>query len=165
MKHIAPLVALAFLAAGPTVAQTPKATKRDLPKKDTRSLGMPWETEYGYAQGLKQDGTVWLSGQVGHDEHGTVAGDMETQMRQAYANIRKLLAGFGLTMNDVVDETLYVRDNATAYAARQKLGREVYPDPMQVPSTMIGVTALNLPALLVEIKVVARQPTTRELPR
>lgn len=121
---------------------------------------MPWEAEYGYAQGLKQDGTVWLSGQVGHDEHGVVPTDMEAQMRLAYANIRKLLAGFGLTMNDIVDETLFVLDNATAYAARQKLGREVYPDPMQVPSTMIGVAALNLPALLVEIKVVAKKPNT-----
>ena len=128
------------------------------PKKETLSHGMPWEAEYGYAQGLKQDGTVWLSGQVGHDAQGTVAGDMEAQMRQAYANIRNLLAGFGLTMNDVVDETLYVLDNSTAYAARQKLGREVYSDPMQIPSTMIGVAALNLPDFLVEIKVVARKP-------
>lgn len=93
---------------------------------------------------------MWLSGQVGHDEHGTVASDMATQMRHACANIRKLLAGFGLTMNDVVDETLYVLDNATAYAARQKPGREVYPDPMEVPSTMIGVAALNLPPLVGE---------------
>ena len=41
---------------------------------------MPWETEYGYAQGLKQDGIVWLSGQVGHDENGAIAPDMETHM-------------------------------------------------------------------------------------
>ncbi len=125
---------------------------------------MPWEAEYGYAQGLKQDGIVWLSGQVGHDEQGNVANDMETQMRQAYANIRKLLAGFGMTMADVVDEVLYVLDNESAYVARQKLGREVYPDPMQVPSTMIGVARLNMPALLVEIKVVAKKtsPTSQE---
>lgn len=126
--------------------------------KQTQGLGMPWEMQYGYAQGLKQDGTVWLSGQVGHDEHGTVAHDMETQMRQAYANIRTLLAGFDMTMADVVDEVLYVLDNDAAFAARQKLGREVYPDPMQVPSTMIGVARLNIHTLLVEIKVVARQP-------
>lgn len=130
----------------------------DTNKKETRGLGMPWEAQYGYAQGLKQDGTVWLSGQIGHDEQGIVADDMETQMRQAYANIRKLLAEFDMSMVDVVDEVLYVLDNDTAFAARQKLGWEVYPDPIQVPSTMIGVARLNLPALLVEIKVVARKP-------
>lgn len=130
----------------------------DTHKKETQALGMPWEAQYGYAQGLKQDGTVWLSGQIGHDEQGTVSGDMETQMRQAYANIRTLLAGFGITMADVVDEVLYVLDNDTAFAARQKLGREVYPDPMQVPSTMIGVAKLNTPDFLVEIKVIAKKP-------
>lgn len=132
----------------------------DTNKKETRGLGMLWEAQYGYAQGLKQDGTVWLSGQIGHDEHGAVADDMETQMRQAYDNIRKLLAEFDMSMADVVDEVLYVLDNDTAFFARQKLGWEVYPDPMQVPSTMIGVARLNLPALLVEIKVVARKPNS-----
>lgn len=126
-------------------------------KKETRGHGMPWETEYGYAQAVKVGDTVWLAGQVGHDEHGAVAGDMEAQMRQAYRNSEKLLVQFGLSMADVVDEVLYVLDNAAAYAARQKLGREVYPDPMQVPSTMVGVARLNLPELLVEIKVVAKQ--------
>jgi enamine deaminase RidA (YjgF/YER057c/UK114 family) len=33
-----------------------------------------------------------------------VTGDMETQMRQTYANIQKLLTGFGMSMADVVDE-------------------------------------------------------------
>ncbi|MBC7923999.1 MAG: RidA family protein [Ferruginibacter sp.] len=127
-------------------------------KKDTQAHGMPWEAQYGYAQGLKQDGTVWLSGQLGHDEHGTVVGDMETQMRQTYANIRKLLVGFDMTMGDVVDEVVFVLDIDTAFTARQKLGREVYPDPMQVPSTMIGVAGLGLPDALVEIKVVAKKP-------
>lgn len=77
-------------------------------------------------------------------------------MRQAYANVHQLLAGFGLSMDEVVDEVLYVLDNEAAYAARQQLGREVYADPRRIPSTMIGVRALNLLELLVEIKVVAK---------
>ena len=158
MEIMATIIAITCLATVAAWAQTKQRKQMDKQKKQTQGLGMPWETQYGYAQGLKQDGTVWLSGQVGHDEHGTVAHDMETQMRQAYANIRKLLAGFNMTMAEVVDEVLYVLDNDAAFAARQKLGREVYPDPMQVPSTMIGVARLNMPALLVEIKVVARKP-------
>lgn len=129
-------------------------------KKDTQAHGMPWEAQYGYAQGLKQDGTVWLSGQLGHDDQGTVAGDMETQMRQTYVNIRTLLTRFDMTMADVVDEVVYVLDINTAFAARQKLGREVYPDPMQVPSTLIGVVGLGLPTQLVEIKVIAKKPNS-----
>ena len=90
-------------------------------KKETPGFGMPWEAQYGYAQALKLGDTVWLSGQIGYDEHGNVAGDMETQKRQAYANIQQLLAGYDMSMADVVDETLYVLDNDAAFAARQLL--------------------------------------------
>lgn len=160
MKTIRALLALTFLTTVPALAQTKKSTKMKTQKKETQANGMPWETEYGYAQGLRQDGTVWLSGQLGHDAHGVMVGGMEAQMRQAYANIEKLLAGFGLTMGDVVDETLFVLDVSAAYAARDKVGREVFPDRMQVPSTLIGISGLGLPDALIEIKVVAKKPTS-----
>ena len=62
--------------------------------KETASLGMPWEKEYGYSQAVKVGDTIYVSGQVSHDDNGNVVspGDMEAQMRQAYANIRKVLA-------------------------------------------------------------------------
>ena len=55
--------------------------------KETKSLGMPWEKEYGYAQAVKVRDTIYLSGQVSHDDEGNIVGlkDMETQIRQAYA--------------------------------------------------------------------------------
>jgi 2-iminobutanoate/2-iminopropanoate deaminase len=61
--------------------------------KETKSFGMPWEKEYGYAQVVKVEDTIYLSGQVSHDDKGNIVGrgDMETQMRQAYTNILKLL--------------------------------------------------------------------------
>jgi 2-iminobutanoate/2-iminopropanoate deaminase len=126
-------------------------------QKEAQGLGMAWEPVYGYAQGVKVGDTVWLSGQAGHDEQGVFADDVEAQMRLAYANIQKLLAGFGMSMSDVVDETLYVLDNSAAAAAREQLGRVVYPDRMQVASTMIGVAQLNYPSMLVEIKVIAKK--------
>jgi 2-iminobutanoate/2-iminopropanoate deaminase len=62
--------------------------------KETKSLGMPWEKEYGYAQTVKIGDTIYVSGQVSHDDKGNIVGhwDMEAQMRQAYTNIQKLLA-------------------------------------------------------------------------
>ncbi|WP_046243323.1 Rid family hydrolase [Hymenobacter terrenus] len=129
----------------------------DTQNRETQGLGMEWEAQYGYAQALKQDGTVWVAGQFGHDEQGTLASGMEAQMRQTYRNIQYLLEGFGMTMADVVDEVIYVLDTKEAFAARQKLGKEVYPDPMQVPSTMVGVSGLAQPKQVVEIKVVAKK--------
>lgn len=123
--------------------------------KETQSLGMTWETEYGYAQAVKAGGTVWLAGQVGHDDKGELAQGMEAQMIQAYANIKKLLTGFDMTMDDVTEEVLYVLNGQDAYVARTKHGREFYKDPMQVASTLITVNGLALPNQVIEIKVVA----------
>ncbi len=126
-------------------------------EKEAKGLGMPWETEYGYAQAVRAGDTVWLSGQLGHDDKGVLADGMEAQMRQTYANIRTLLSAYGLTMDDVTEEVVYVLDVQAAFLARKKLGREVYPNPMQVASTLIGVVGLALPGQLVEIKIVARK--------
>ena len=126
-------------------------------EKETQSLGMPWETEYGYAQAVRAGNTVYLSGQLGHDDKGELAEGMEAQMRQTYANAIKLLNGYGMTMADVVEEVVYVLDTQAAFLARKKLGREVYPDPMQVASTLIGVVGLAIPGQLVEIKIVAQK--------
>ena len=38
--------------------------------KETMSLDMPWEKEYGYAQAVKVGDTIYLSGQVSHYEGG-----------------------------------------------------------------------------------------------
>jgi 2-iminobutanoate/2-iminopropanoate deaminase len=51
---------------------------------------MPWEKEYGYAQAVKVGDTIYVSGQVSHDDKGNIVGrgDMEVQMRQAYKIFR-----------------------------------------------------------------------------
>ncbi len=62
--------------------------------KEAKSLGMPWEKEYGYSQAVKVGDTIYLAGQVSHDDEGNVLGegDMEVQMRAAYHNVEKVLA-------------------------------------------------------------------------
>ena len=126
-------------------------------EKETQGLGMPWEREYGYAQAVKVGNTVWLSGQLGHDDNGVLALGMEAQMRQTYANIQKLLAAYGMTMENVVEEVVYALDSHAAFVARKNIGKEVYPDPMQIASTLIGVVSLALPNQLVEIKIIAKK--------
>lgn len=87
-------------------------------EKETQSLGMPWEKEYGYAQAVKAGNPVWLSGQLGRDDKGVLAEGMEAQMRQTYANAEKLLSGYGMTMDDVVEEVVYVLDTLAAFVKR-----------------------------------------------
>ena len=42
--------------------------------KETMSLGMPWEKEYGYVQAVKVGDTMYVSGQVAHDDNGKIVG-------------------------------------------------------------------------------------------
>lgn len=90
--------------------------------KETMSLGMPWEKEYSYSQAVKVGDTIYVSGQVSHDDAGNIVGrgEMEVQMRQAYANIQKLLAKYGATIENIVDEILFVTDIDAAFAAAVK---------------------------------------------
>ena len=126
--------------------------------KETKSLGMPWEKEYGYAQAVKVGETIYLSGQVSHDEEGNIVGlsDMETQMRQTYANIQKVLSQYGATMDNIVDEVLFVTDMDSAFAAAVKCRREVFSTTPVVASTIVQIQRLAFPELMIEIKCVAK---------
>jgi enamine deaminase RidA (YjgF/YER057c/UK114 family) len=68
-------------------------------KKEIFNMGMPWEAGYGYSQAVKVGDTIYVSGQVDHDEAGKVLypGAMERQMRQAYTNVKRVLAHLRMT--------------------------------------------------------------------
>jgi len=130
------------------------------------NFGVAWEGLYGYVQGVQVKDTIYLSGQLSHDRSGALVApapldgagkpanfeQMEEQMRQTYRNAVELLAEFGATLDDVVEETLYVLDVDAAFAAAGKVRKEVYgADQPQVASNLIGVSRLAFPAQLVEI--------------
>ena len=125
--------------------------------KETKSLGMPWEKEYGYAQAVKVGDTIYVSGQVSHDDKGDIVGrgDMEVQMRQAYANIQNVLAQYGVTMENMVDETLFVTDMDAAFAAAVKCRQDVFSGSPVVASTIVQIQRLAFPELMIEIRCVA----------
>ena len=127
-------------------------------KKESKSLGMPWEKEYGYSQAVKVGDTIYISGQVSHDDEGKIVGrgDMEAQMRQAYANIQKMLEQYGATMDNVIDEVLFVTDMNTGFAAAVKCRQEVFSDQPVVASTIVQIQRLAFPDLMIEIKCVAK---------
>ena len=126
--------------------------------KETKSLGMPWEKEYGYAQAVKVGNTIHVSGQVSHDDRGNIVGlrDMEAQMRQAYTNIQKVLAQYGATIDNVVDEVLFVTDMDAAFAAAVKCRPEIFSGTPVVASTIVQIQRLAFPELMIEIRCVAK---------
>ncbi len=126
--------------------------------KEAKSLNMPWEQEYGYSQAVKVGDTIYLSGQVSHDDEGNVLGegDMEIQMRAAYANVGKMLAQYGASIENVVDEILFVTDMEAAFGARVKMKDEVYSGAPVVASTIVQIQRLAFPPLMIEIRCIAR---------
>jgi len=125
--------------------------------KEARSLNMPWEKEYGYSQAVKVGDTIYISGQVSHDDKGNILGegDMEVQMRAAYANIGKVLVQYGATMENIVDEILFVTDMNTAYAARVKMKQEVFFGSPVLASTIVQIQRLGSKQMI-EIRSIAR---------
>jgi 2-iminobutanoate/2-iminopropanoate deaminase len=126
--------------------------------KEAKSLGMLWEKEYGYSQAVKVENTIYISGQLSHDDKGNIIGrgDMEMQMHQAYANIEKLLAQYGATMENIVDEVLFVTDMDAAFAARAKCREEVFSANPVLASTIVQIQRLAFPELMVEIRCICK---------
>jgi enamine deaminase RidA (YjgF/YER057c/UK114 family) len=140
-------------------------------QKRTEGLGMPWEEEFGYAQAVQVGDTIYISGQLDHDAGGTMLApapldeggritdysNMEAQMRQAYANARILLGRFGATMDNVVEEVIYVLDMEAGFAAAPTVRRQAYAAAKPaVASTILVTPRLAQPAQLVEIQLKAR---------
>ena len=126
--------------------------------RQAKALGMPWEDVYGYAQGIKVDDTIYLSGQVSHDDEGNPVdeGDMEAQMRQAYGNVSKMLAQYGASIEDVLDELIFVTDMQAAFEARVKMKDEVFNGAPVLTSTITQIQALAMPEFMIEIRCIAK---------
>lgn len=132
--------------------------------KELKGLGMPWEDQFGYRQGVKVGDTIYLSGQLSHDEQGNLVGaeplddsSMEIQMRQTYVNAKKILGEFGATLDNVVEEVIYVTDMDAAMSVAGPVRKEAYgSEKPEVACTILVTPRLAFPAQLIEIKFVAK---------
>ena len=112
------------------------------------------------ASGVKVDRLLTLSGQVSINPEGSVVGtgDIGAQVRQSYINVQEVLVEFGASMQNVVDEMWLVTDIQDVMANINQLGTirsEVYGRDPGVTQTLIQVSGLVMPELLIEIKCIA----------
>lgn len=125
-------------------------------EKVIKNFGLPWEKDY--AQTVKVGDTIYLSGQVSHDDKGNLVGpgDVETQVRQVYLNIQRLLGMHGAKMENIVDETLFVTDMDSALSAAVKCRKDIFGGTPTLASTIVQIQRLAFPEYLIEIKCVAK---------
>ena len=118
---------------------------------------VPWSTQFGFTQAeLVENPTRWLicSGQTSIGPDGAVQhpNDMAAQIGDAMASLEALLAEAGMTPDDIVRITAYVTDMDEFIAA--SMAQQGGP-PRAL--TLIGVSRLAYPDLMVELEAIAAQ--------
>jgi len=126
-------------------------------KPDYFHLRPEIEKAYGYAHAVKIGDDIKVSGAVSMDDEGnpTAVGNLEQQMKNVYADLRKVLAHYGCTFDDVIVENVFTTDmagflDAAAYRAT------IYPTQFPTGS-WLEVKGLALPELLIEIELEAHK--------
>jgi enamine deaminase RidA (YjgF/YER057c/UK114 family) len=113
-----------------------------------------------YSQVVKVNGgtMIFTSGIVADDANGTIVGkgDLKAQVKQAFENLKIVLAAAGATFTDVVKMTYYVVNYKPEQIPMIREVRANYlPTENPPASTLVGVAALFNADVLIEIEAVA----------
>jgi enamine deaminase RidA (YjgF/YER057c/UK114 family) len=102
---------------------------------------------------------IFVSGQVAIDKDGKLVGpgDLKAQVRQAAANLKLALEAAGATPADIVKTNTYIVNyKQSDYSAMREARAALFPEGANAPaSTMVGVTALAVEGLMVEMEAIA----------
>lgn len=117
-------------------------------------------TPRGYTHVVTTTGgkMVFIAGQVAWDVKGEIVGkgDLRAQATQAYANLQAALAAVGATTADVVKMNTYVVSFKSAdLPVIREVRSQFFPQENLPASTLVGVQALALDGLLIEIEAIA----------
>jgi enamine deaminase RidA (YjgF/YER057c/UK114 family) len=110
-----------------------------------------------YKMATRQEGgqLLYISGQVARDTDGNVigTGDMRTQARQVFQNLRQVLQAAGGDLNDLMKITTYIT-KIEDFPALAEVRSEVFQGELPA-STLIVVKSLFHPDFLIEVEGIA----------
>lgn len=116
-----------------------------------------WSTELGYNQGEVVSGptrTLYCSGQTamsgdGRPQH---AGDMAAQLALSLDNLEAILAEAGMSLANLVRLNVYTTDVDQLFPHYGVLAGRLGAAGVSPTTTMLGVTRLAIPDLMVELE-------------
>ncbi|AQT82366.1 hypothetical protein B1R94_28670 [Mycolicibacterium litorale] len=114
-------------------------------------------TRFGYSAAVRSHGHLFISGTIGRRADGSIADTVQEQTELALTRIHEILRLADLTPAALVDVVSYHVDIhhhlAGFLEVKQRLVEAPYP-----AWSMIGVSGLAVPGLLVEIRATAAYP-------
>lgn len=121
------------------------------------SSGGPWEGTAGYSRAIVVGESCWVAGttDAGPDGRSRHPGDVAAQARAVLEIIEAALAEAGFALSDVVRTRMFltdIGDSGEVSAVHGAVFRDIRP-----AATMVAVSALMDPSLLVEIEAEARR--------
>ena len=94
-----------------------------------------------YSQGIRADGTIYLSGQLGLDPtSGNLREGVDQQIDQAFRNLRAVATAAGASLDDAVKLTLFLTDLSHFSLVNETMAR-YFTQPYPARST-VQVAAL-----------------------
>lgn len=127
-------------------------------KRFVNPPGVAASPAYTHAVSVSGGKTIFLSGQVALDEQGTLVGrgDLGSQTKQVFENLKRALAAAGARFEDVVKMTYYVVGYRPEQLPIIREVRSEYLSPTNPPaSTLVGVEALFMDGVLLEVEAIA----------
>lgn len=122
------------------------------------SSGGPWESVAGYSRAVVVGDSCWVAGttDAGPDGRSRHPGDAAAQAWAVFEIIGRALEEGGFSLADVVRTRMFVVDIAGSAAAISAVHGEVF-GAIRPAATMVEVSGLMDPSLLVEIEAEARR--------
>ena len=117
-----------------------------------------WQDRRGFTQAWRVEAPaaiLFVSGQVPLDDDGNLVapGDFDGQARRTFENLGRVLDEAGGTFGDIVKLTVYLTDMARLPDYGRIRAEYIRGRPPA--STAVGVTALAVPGLMIEVEATA----------
>ena len=117
-----------------------------------------------YSQGVEMPGParwVHVSGQIGATKDGKIEQGFEAQARRAWLNVMGVLEATGMSAADIVKYNVYLtrrEDVASARGIRDEMMKGY-----AAASTLVVISALAHPDLLIEVEAIAAKAVASEI--